>query len=261
MKDATTLRYRSRQPIPINVIQALLFTGKIGFLSRDLWSTFFGEGSERWQYQQLAYLIERGYLRPHSNPEARSTFVLGKKGIEFVQLQRGSLVTPPPVTYLTHDGVVTKSMRHLQELSLLKKWSCEKEMKRDGVKDFLVSERDGDLKYPDAVFEIHAYGKSRTVAFEYERQRKSFSRYKGILWQYSGLTNLSMVIFAYEKAAIKTTIEAAMKYLGGTTLTDRLAFVDAEEWKRTPENADIFLRSGKIKLADICGSTPAEIAA
>ena len=252
MSDATTLRYPNRQPMPSNVVRALLLTGKIGFLSRDMWNTFFGEGSDRWQRQQIAHLVSRGYLRPHSNPEARSTFVLGRNGIGFVESQGASVVTPPPVTYLAHDGVVAKSLMELQEHRLLKRWVCEREMKRDGVKNYLVSNRDGDLKYPDAVFEIHAFGKLRTVALEYERERKSLSRYKNILWQYSGLTNISMVVFVYQRKNIKTTIEAAMKYLGQTALTDRLAFVDAEEWKQSPHHAPITLKTGEIKLAVAC---------
>jgi len=90
------------------------------------------------------------------------------------------------------------------------------------------------------------------VALEYERERKSFSRYKNILWQYSGLTNVSMVLFAYQKKNIKSTIEAAMKYLGQTALSDRLAFVDAEDWKQSPAHAPITLKTGVIKLAVAC---------
>jgi hypothetical protein len=248
----TILRYPNGRLIPSNVVHALLLTGKVGFLSRDLWHSFFSTGTDRWQMQQIANLVERGYLRKHSNPEARSTFVLTRKGIEEIESVKGSVVTPPPVTYLTHDGVVAKGIVELERQKLLKQWVCEREMKRDGVKEYLVSNRDNELKYPDAIFEIHAFGKLRTVALEYERERKSLSRYKNILWQYSGLTNIAMVLYVFEKASIKTTIEAAMKHLGQTALTDRLAFVDAEEWKRAPEKANISLKTGGINLATAC---------
>jgi hypothetical protein len=261
MSTVTKLQYPSGQRIPSNVVRALMLTGKVGFLSRDMWNSFFGEGSDRWHRLQIAQLVDRGYLQLHTNSEAGSTFVLTRKGIAFVEEQRGSVVTPPSVTYLNHDRVVAKGLMELQERNLLKSWVCEREMKRDGVKDYLVSNRDGELKYPDAVFEINAFGKLRTVAFEYERVRKSFSRYKAILWQYSGLTNVSMVVFAYQNKNIKTTIEAAMKHLGQTSLSDRLAFVDAEEWKRSPEHAEIQLKTGSIKLAIACDPFEGKIAA
>ena len=261
MSNVIKLRYPSGQPIPSNVARALLITGKVGFLSRDMWTTFFGEGSERWQRQQIADLVSRGYLRLHSNPEAGSMYVLSRKGIAVVEELGGSVVHAPPVTYLNHDRVVAKGLMELQDRKLIKNWVCEREMKRDGVKHFLVSNRDGELKYPDAVFVIHAFGKVRTVALEYERIRKSYSRYKSILWQYSGLTNVSMVLFAYQTKNIKTTIEAAMKYMGNTPLVDRLAFVDAEEWKRSPEHAEITLKTGTIKLAVACEPFEEKLAA
>jgi hypothetical protein len=256
------LRYPNGQQMPSNVVSALLLTGKVGFLSRDLWNHFFGEGTDRWHRQQIAHLVDRGYLQKHSNPEAKSTFVLTRKGIEFVGSINGSIVTPPPVTYLTHDGVVAKSLMELQEGHYLNHWVCERELKRDGAKEYLVSSRqDGEFKYPDAVFEIHAFGKLRTVALEYERERKSLSRYKNILWQYSGLTNVSMVLFVYQKPSIKTTIEAAMSYLGDTGLSDRLAFADAEDWKCKTDHAEITLKTGKIKLAVACKRFEGKVAA
>jgi hypothetical protein len=252
MDNPTTPRYPKGQPMPSNVVHALLLTGKFGFLSRDLWNNFFARGSDRWRRQQLAHLVRRGYLKRHSNPEAWSTFVLGRRGIEFVKSQRGSVVTPPPVGHLFHDGVIAKSFMELQNQRLLKNWTCGREMKRDDAKTYLVSNRDGELKYPDSVFEIHAFGKPRTIALEYERERKAMSRYKAILRQYSGLTNISMVLFVYQQRSIKTTIEAAMKSLGQTSLRERLAFVDAEEWRRSPENAPITLGGTEMKLGAIC---------
>jgi hypothetical protein len=64
------LRYRSGQPISPNVLKALLLTGKVGFLTRDLWDTFFATGSKRWRMRQIANLVDHGFLRMHTNPEA-----------------------------------------------------------------------------------------------------------------------------------------------------------------------------------------------
>ena len=161
MNNVINLKYPSGQRVPQNVTRALMLTGKVGFLCRDIWTTYFGEGADRWQRRQIADLVDRGYLKLHSNPEAGSVFVLTRKGIAFVEEHAGSVVTPPPVTYINHDRVVAKGLVELEQHHLVKNWVCERELKRDGVKDYLVSNRDGDIKYPDAVFQIHSYHLSK----------------------------------------------------------------------------------------------------
>lgn len=256
-----TFRYEKGQPIPEHVIRALLFTGKVGFLSFDIWKQCFAVGSDRWRHMQIDYLTKEGYFKNHRNPVARGTYVLGHRGEEIVNELRGAIVTAPPVGHLTHDGVVAKSMQTLDAQNLLYSWVGERQLKRDGVKEYLISTKEDMLKYPDIVFKIQAFGKQRVVAFEYERERKAMSRYRSILWQYASLTNVSMVLFVCEKQNIKTTIEAAMKYLGQTALTERLAFADAGDWKNDPAMAPIQLGSSVIKLAKICAAKPISEAA
>ena len=244
-------RYKSGHPIPSQVIRALLFTGKTGFISYETWKSCFGVGTDRWKKMQLNYLIKERYFMGHRNPVTRNNYILGFRGSEILNELNASIVTPPPVGHLIHDSVVAKTMQILAAENLLCTWNTERELKRDGVKEYLVSNNDQTLKYPDAVLKINAFGKERTVAFEYERERKALSHYKAILWQYAGLTNLSMVLFVYERPNTKTTIQAAMRHLGQTALTDRLAFADAAEWKIDPITASIQLKSGTIQLGKV----------
>ena len=245
-------RYVKGQPIPDHVIRALLFTGKVGFLSFEIWQNCFAVGSDRWKRMQIEYLTNEDYFENHRNIEARSTYVLGRKGKELVDELGGTVVTSPPVGHLTHDGVVAKSIQKLDAQNFLLSWVGERQLKRDGVKEYLISTKEDVLKYPDAVLKINAFGNQRTVAFEYERERKALSRYRAILWQYASLTTVSMVLFVCEKQNIRTTIESAMKYLGQTSLLDRLAFADASEWKSDPVNAPIQLGGSVIELGKIC---------
>jgi len=246
------LLYKCDQPIPNNVIEALRFTGKVGFLSTTLWKEYFGQGNDRWKRRQLQLLVDRGYLQRHRNTYATRIYVLTDKSIEILKSLKASYVKPVPVLYLSHDIVVARSLLELKRDKIIGQYLVERTLKTYGIKEFLLSEKDNDQKYPDAVFKMIAYGKQRTAAIEYERERKSLSRYKSILWQYAGVTNISMVLFICENDGIRKAIESAKKYLGQTSLLDRLAFVSADDWQRSPANAPICLASREITLREIC---------
>jgi hypothetical protein len=250
--NTVTFRYVKGQHIPEHVIRALVFTGKVGFLTFDTWANCFAVGTDRWKRMQFDYLRKEGYFAYHRYALAYDILVLGPRGKEIVDDVGGTILTSPPVGHLIHDGVVAKSLQRLDAQKLLHTWVVERQLKRDGVKEYLISTKEDNYKYPDAVFKIHAFEKLRVVAFEYERERKAMSRYRAILWQYASLTNVSMVLFVCEKPNIKTTIESAMTYLGQTALTDRLAFADAADWKRDPLTAPIHLGGSVIELGKIC---------
>ncbi len=245
-------RYPNGREIPANVVLAIRFTGKVGFLSGALWHDFFGIGTTRWKDQQLQFLSESQYFKRHRTATGKSYWVLGDRGIELLKENKDTRVTPVSATHLRHDEVVARAMLTLLKENLLRAFHVEREMKTYGVKQFLLSNKDHDQKYPDAVFKMTAFGGTRIVAVEYERERKSSSRYKNILFQYANLTQLSMVLFIVENSGIRKAIEGAMKHLGQTVLMDKLAFVDAEDWKKSPLTAPIHLKSGAVKLGEIC---------
>lgn len=247
-----TYRYDSEQIIPKNVIEAIRFTGKVGFISREIWHEYFGVGNYRWQKRQFQFLIERGYFKKHRNEFAKGIFIVTEKSARLLNQMKLSCVSPVPVMYLAHDIVVAKSILALMRSSLIFEFKVERELKTYGIKDYLLSEKDHDQKYPDAIFKMYAYGGERTVAVEYERERKSTTRYKSILWQYSSLSNLSMVLYVCENIGTQKIIEGALKYLGQTALKDKLAFVSADEWKKSASDAVIQLSSQRIKLREIC---------
>ncbi len=133
-------------------------------------------------------------------------------------------------------------------------------MKQHGIGQFLLSGRHKDRKYPDAVFQVQALGKSRTIALEYEREQKSASRYRSILAQYAGVTNLSMILFAVERPAIQKAIERAKQYVGQNEVTNKLAFVTSKDWQRSPLDAPIEVPSGRTSFRQMC-AIPATAAA
>ena len=133
---------------------------------------------------------------------------------------------------------------------LIGDWQSEAELKL--TKEFQLNENVRDQKYPDAILKINAFGKDRTIALEYERTQKSSVRYKDILWLYSSKSDLGMVLFICEGTAIEKTIVGRMKYLAIAELYNRVALVQAEEWKNDPLNAPIRYGGKVITLNQIC---------
>ena len=245
-------RYENSQPIPDNVIHALMFTGKVGFITRSLWHEFFATGNIRWQERQLQKLIEAGYLKKHRNAYAKRVLILTEKSVALVTALQGRTVSPVPVMYLAHDTVVARSLLILKREQIIRDFTVERELKTYGIKDYLLSEKDHDRKYPDAVFKFKPFGKERTVAVEYEREQKSGSRYQTMLTQYAAVTNLDLVLFIVERSAIKKAIEGAKKYLGQNAVSEKLAFVTSDEWQKSPLDAVIEMPFGEYKISKMC---------
>jgi hypothetical protein len=245
-------RYENGRKIPPNVIGALAFAGKVGFLNREIWETFFGVGTPRWKEIQLHSLVNAGYLKRHRDKLAKGFYVTTARTDELLTKLKLPRVSPVPTTYLSHDELVATSMLKLLRENFIRGYLVEKELKTYGLKDYLLSEVDHKLNYPDAITNIVAFNEDQTVAIEYEKERKSLSRYKSTLYQYAKLPDVSMVLFVCQNPGIVSAINSAMKHLGQTELTDRLAFVDADEWLRSPADARIYLDSGPIKLRETC---------
>ena len=96
--------------IPSNVISAILFMGKSGFMTNSIWRKNFAVGNERWARRQIQLLIERRIFECHPNPIAINCFVLGPFG-HILLAKYGKPCAPAPyVSQLVHDEVVAESM-------------------------------------------------------------------------------------------------------------------------------------------------------
>lgn len=253
--------YPCGQPIPPSTLAALRFAGKTGFMGRETWGRFFALGTSRSKRRQIDRLVMRGYLRPHRNTEAVGAFVIGARALALLNEQHWSYVAPVPIGQLGHDKAVGHSLLALEQEGLIHSWVTERELIRDRDRHYLVQKKDSMTKYPDAIFKMHAFGSPMTTALEYEANRKSSSRYKAILRAYSGMTDLSMVLFVCQNATIQKTIQGCLKQFGQTTLWRQVAFADAEEWKKSPANAAITIRRGTIRLGEICANASKQRAA
>lgn len=246
------MRYRSGQQLSANVLAALRFAGKTGFLSRDAWHEFFGKGDLRWSRRQLQRLEERGLLKPHPNPAAKGYFVPTLYTQQLLENENSVHIGPAPVAQIHHDETVARSLLVLEREGMLAAWCMEGELKSQQVKDFQISRDVRNKKYPDAVVTARVFGKERTFAIEYERTRKAVTRYKDILWLYSRSDSFAMILFVVENQTIQKLIEGRMNFLRITNLYDRVAFVLADDWRKRPADAPIQLGTKVITLRGIC---------
>ncbi len=252
-----TIRYRGGQPMPKNVQEALRYVGKVGMITRGTWYRYFGRGKMRWQQDQLLSLIKNNVLKKHSCARLEETWVLTESSIELLKKLGWPCVLPIPPQFIDHDEVVANSILTLERNQICQMWLTERELKTLKHRKYIVDDKDNEVKYPDAVFDLIFKGDPMTFALEYERTGKSFSRYRSILNQYRKLDSVSLVLYVVESDTIKKTIQSVMKFIGDAVLVKKIAFIDAHEWKINPLKAQIQLRSKVITFDEIAASKTA----
>ncbi|MDO9183719.1 MAG: replication-relaxation family protein [Bacteriovorax sp.] len=235
------------------VAEALRHLGKVGVLSSRDWGRYFCRNKHRrWQERQLGHLRKSGYIKKHPASSLLGKWILDEKGKAFLYARNWSIVNPVPANHVDHDEFVARTLCEMEQASYIYSWRVERELKMMNQKDYMVSNKDGEMKFPDAVFTMQLPSGVRTIALEYERRGKSESRYRSILWNYSALTSISLVIFICEDESISRRIERALKHIGNTELFDRLAITSALEWKSSPLEAPIKMSRGVLNLKSVC---------
>lgn len=240
------------RPLGASPLKAIRLVGKTGFLCRKTWNLFFATGNPRWKRRQLHYLIEHNFLKPHRNSEARDIFVLGSRGFDFLSKEGLQPVIPPLLSNVAHDCVIMESLFRLSEEGIMCHWQTEAELKKSNLVELQIKIKNNKNKFPDATALINIAEKQRLIAFEYERERKSFSRYREIMYSYANLVRFSMVLYICETNAIRTAIQNTMTQMGSTSLASRVGFVEAHKWKECPSSAPITIRGKIIRLKDVC---------
>ncbi len=254
-------KYQTGYSIPKNVLQALRYVGKIGVLSTQDWHQFFGNDKKiRWQQKQLKYLIDHDYLRKHSATSFRGKWILGENGKKLLEELNCMAVHPTWAHQVDHDEYVGRSMLMLENAKLITSWMSASELAKSNQDKYQLTRKDGDQKFPDALFDVFLHNQKKTVAIEYERNGKSQTRYRSILWNYAGLGQISLILFICENKTIQRRIEETFLYLKMPELLDRLATTSAVEWKKSPMEAPLKMNRGIIRLKDVCNEIEQKIA-
>lgn len=239
--------YKNGRDISPNVEAALRYISKVGVLTKEVWNESFAQGTKRWKNKQLKNLLENRFLKHHCC-DLGNFYVLGDRGAELAKDQGWSLVEPITPRQIRHDETVAHGLLKLEKKHLCKEWITEKELKTQRHEKFLIRDHGEQTKYPDSIFDAFIVGKHRLVALEYERTGKTVPRYRSILWSYNKIMDLSMVLFVVEDEVIKKRIKYSLRYLGQVALLDRIAFMEAKDWKKNPESGVIELSSGSTSF-------------
>ncbi len=247
-------RYVNGYLMSPHVVSALIYLGKVGVLSSSDWYNLFCTNNDRrWQERQLVYLVNNGYIKKHPAESLKSKWILAEQGKSFLNARKWSIVNPVHAHHVDHDEFVARSIYGLYKTSYIRLWKVERELKVLNQKDYLLSNKDGNTKYPDAIFKIKLPDGLRTIAIEYERNGKSESRYRSILCNYSNLTTISLVIFICEEDRYARILKRALKNMGKfDLLKDRLATTDTKNWRNSPLEAPLEMSRGGFTLKNFC---------
>ena len=235
-----------------NVISALKFTSKVGFIDTSIWLKFFAVGNRRWKFRQFQQLIAKKYLQEHSSFQAKKIYVLSDAGKKFIEEMNFIYVTHVPVGQLQHDRIVGITLWELQKENMIQEWLNERELRKTENREYLIDSVETVPRYPDPIFKINMKGDKSLVALEYERSCKTIARYNQIFWQYTKMNNLSLIIFVCEDGTIRNTIKKVLKKMNHSWLNARVGFVSVFEWQSNPLTAVIEISNRNFILTDFC---------
>lgn len=241
--------YPSGRKIPGNVSSAIRFMSKTGGMSTKLWHKHFGRGTIVGQQKQLQRLVKSRIFKRHRDVQG-GRYVFDRTGAQIamgLDLKPVSAIAPQ---HFLHDETLGDSILNLEKAGLAECWETEKELKQELAEAFRVNGEGSEAKYPDIIFELKGKKERINVALEYERSGKSLQRYKGILWQYSKLEAIDLVIFIHEELAIKRRIQEAARSIGSIRLNAKLGFVAIDKWLHDPGGALIELKDRSVSLRD-----------
>ncbi len=243
------LRFKSGKPIPENVMEALIYIGKVGVLTRPTWKRHFARGNDRWARRQLHDLEHRAVFKKHSCHHQEDTWVLSDWSKALLESNQFSCVSPVPPHLIEHDEVVGNGLLTLKKIGECSKWMTERELKGLNVESFAIENKGKDKKYPDAIFRVPA-APDLTFALEYERTGKSICRYRSIIRRYSRIQDFARILYLCEDDSIKSRIKSAMAYVGDRSLNDRVGFVYSAQWRNHPERVWVECRGKILSLSE-----------
>ena len=152
---------------------------------------------------------------------------------------------------IEHDELIGTSLLILKRHGVCQRWITEKELKANLSKEYLIEKQQFGAKYPDAIFEMNHGGKVWIVALEYERTGKSVLRYKSIFREYEKFVSVSQILYIVEDPAIKRRVQSGLLSLGSSSVSQKVGFIDAHEWKENPLKASIHKSHASTSFSEI----------
>lgn len=209
------------------------FVAKTGFISRELWQTFFaGDGQPRWLHKMWEDLRLRGYFNSFPEKRIKNVYVLNRGNRVVRDLLHAAPIASPRAVHLEHDEILYQGVLLSAQGGLLVDWKSEPELKAMGQGTFKTESANGSLKYPDALFHLRSSETSKKFAVECELTQKSSKRYGQIMGAYAGMKDLSGVLYVAKNQTIIDSIRRAMSENFYPAKAGPVVFTSVDEWKR-----------------------------
>ncbi len=236
---------------PIVPLEAIMFTAKMGFLSKEIWGEFFAKGSLRSTQRQWGKLVSDGWFEQHSSPRCSDIFVLTAKAKRLVDSRVQAIAAPPHMGVFDHDTKLSQIVLKMQRQGLILKWTTESELKILSPSSLKLESHPNSYKYPDLLVTLNVSGKPVRLAIELELSRKSFKRYRDIIFSYRRLPAVKGVFYICPTEEIHKAIKKAFRQ-SHTSLSEKpIGFGFVDQWLCDPAKAGLEMPSRLTTLSEL----------
>ena len=228
---------KSDRKVPSNVVSAIEFAGKTGFISKRVWETRFNSGCHTWKIRQFGKLLKKDIFKPYVNIEKNQFYKLGAAGHILSEKLGIGKIQAPLNNQIFHDEWIFETVIALKQAGYVYDWVSEAQLKSG--KGLKADEWQIGSKLSDAVLRVNVKGTERNIALEYERTLKSAWRIKESLRAYAGNSVFPLVIYICENEVIRQSYFKILKGLGDTGLNKKVGLTLVDGWHTLPERQTI----------------------
>ncbi len=184
------------------LLQAMQFTARWGFLSKEIYFKHFCHRHLSKQYRQWKMITKSGFfVRSKVNKNICYLTAKGRKVLKVDgQPARFHL-------YIEHDTLVAELVLTLQREKKIMRYWIESELKSDLMTAYSVLGGERIDRFPDAVIDVMVGGRVERYAIEIERKVKSNFRYNKMVMSYSNYEKLKGVLFGCNTSSTVKTIQ------------------------------------------------------
>ncbi len=235
--------------VPNNVLDALKFAARTGFVSQGLWKRKFSCGTNTWKNRQLKKLIAMDIFKNYLKIEHNQFYKIGASGHSLARKLGIKPVSSPLSNQILHDVLIYEAVFSLCENGYVHDWMTEAQLKSGALLDSEDWSR--QMKIPDATLLANIKGQQRTIAIEYERTQKTAWRIKETLRAYSGFTQFPLVIVICDDEVIRQSYLKSLRQMNDSNLNKRIGFAMVDGWILKPEQQPIQMLDRTYCLNDI----------
>lgn len=245
-----------------STIQAIEVAARFGFINDKLFWDFICSTKRAMAFRQWRKIKDSPYFAPIESSVGLNNYLKLTRAGRTNAL--GSSLVPMRVPFLqqiAHDELLVRFALANEKAGHINTALPESYLKASPY-DFLNAFNGLQKKIPDLYCSLNVGDKKIRVAMEYERTRKTQSRYRSILMSYAAFKDAELVLFIVNDEAIEKTIRGTAAKIGYPVKNKPLAFAYANDVEKRPSEFPLRLQNRTIEfhkfvqeLRDIRGET------